>query len=273
VATVRRQVIWQKTVDRRRLIKKKVNQTRPKQCDHVTNAGSYHRTPKIYQPIGNQGKEMKQPASHKIISLDLESNYFSVMSKQKNTNKCSQHKTNSLPAERIFTDIASIRLANGVIASKSHWCIKVDEFSQFKFSTFHAHKDEIVESSCELFQRWKQGDNPVKYVRCDNAGENWTLQKRANSVDWKLNLTFEFTPRDTPQHNHPAELGLASIASKGRSLMSAANIPMRVRYKVWVKVFQHATDMDGLVIAKINDKVATRYEHWCGKIPKWVNHL
>jgi hypothetical protein len=55
--------------------------------------------------------------------------------------------------------------------------------------------------------------------------------------------------------------------------MSAANIPMRVRYNVWVKAFQHATDMHGLVIRKINDKVATRYEHWCGKIPKWVNHL
>jgi hypothetical protein len=55
--------------------------------------------------------------------------------------------------------------------------------------------------------------------------------------------------------------------------MSAAKIPMKVWYKVWVKAIQHATDMDGLVITKINDKVATRYEHWCGKIPKWVNHL
>jgi hypothetical protein len=130
-----------------------------------------------------------------------------------------------------------------------------------------------VDSSCNLFQRWKHSGNPVKYVRCDNAGENRSLQKRANSVDWKLNLTFKFTPRDTPQHNHLAELGLASILSKGRARMSAANIPMKVRYKVWFKAFQHATDMDGLVITKINDKVATRYEHWCGKLPKCVNHL
>jgi hypothetical protein len=31
-----------------------------------------------------------------------------------------------------------------------------------------------------LFYKWKQGGNPVKYIRCDNAGENKTLQKRVN---------------------------------------------------------------------------------------------
>jgi hypothetical protein len=91
--------------------------------------------------------------------------------------------------------------------SKPFWCIKVDERTQIKFSSFHKHKDEMVESSCELFDKWKQGGNPVKFIRCDNAGENQTLQHRANCVEWKLNIEFEYTPRDTPQHNHLAELG------------------------------------------------------------------
>jgi hypothetical protein len=113
----------------------------------------------------------------------------------------------------------------------------------------------------------------VKYVRCDNAGENRSLQKRANSADWKLNIKFEFTPRDTPQHNHLAELGLASVSNKGRSLLSAANVPMGIRYKVWVKAFQHATNLDGLAVIVIAGKTATRYEHWYGRMPKWVKHL
>jgi hypothetical protein len=66
-----------------------------------------------------------------------------------------------------------------------------------KFSTFLKHKNEMVEPSCELFSTWKHHEHPVKYIRCDNAGENKTLQKRANGVDWKLNIEFEFTPRDT----------------------------------------------------------------------------
>jgi hypothetical protein len=122
-----------------------------------------------------------------------------------------------------------------------------------KFSTFHKHKDEMVEPSCELFSKWKH-EHPVKYIRCDNAGENKTLQKRANGVDWKLNIEFEFTPRDTPQHNHLAELGFASIANEGRALLSAANVPMKVRLKVWVKAFEHATNLDSLIVMTINGK-------------------
>jgi hypothetical protein len=187
--------------------------------------------------------------------------------------KHSKHKLSGTPGERIFTDIASIRPVEGVKVNKPRWCIKVDETTQLKFSSFHAHKDEMVEPSCEMFYRWRQDGHPVKYVRCDNAGENKTLQKRANGSDWKLNIVFEFTPRDTPQHNHLAELGLASIANKGRTLMSAANIPMNVRYKVWVKAFQHATDLDGLIIVDVNGKTASRYEHWTGQLPKWIGQL
>jgi hypothetical protein len=110
----------------------------------------------------------------------------------------SNHETCFNPGERIFTDIASIRASAGIKVSKPHWCIKVDERTQLKFSSFHENKDGMVEESCELFYKWKQGGNQVKYVRCDNAGENKTLQKRENGVDWKLNITFEFTPRDTP---------------------------------------------------------------------------
>jgi hypothetical protein len=130
----------------------------------------------------------------------------------------------------------------------------------------------MVELSCELFSKWKN-EHPVKYIRCDNAGENKTLQKRANGVDWKLNIEFEFTPRDTPQHNHLAELRFASIANKGRALLSAANVPMKVRLKVWVKAFEHATNLDSLIVMPINAKTATRIEHWCGNLPKWVSHL
>jgi hypothetical protein len=131
----------------------------------------------------------------------------------------------------------------------------------------------MVEPSCEQFQKWNQAGKIVKFVRCDNAGENKTLEKRANSVEWKLNIQFEYTPRDTPQHNHLAELAFASIANKGRALMSAANIPMTVRYKVWVKAFDHVTALDGLIVMNIDGKTATRYEHWNGELPKWVKHL
>jgi hypothetical protein len=32
-------------------------------------------------------------------------------------------------------------------------------------------------------------------------------------------------------------------------------------------------DGDGLNVTDIDGKVATRYEHWCGRLPKWIKHL
>jgi hypothetical protein len=110
--------------------------------------------------------------------------------KQKNTVNLSEHSASMNPGERIYTDIASIRPTNGMTVSKPHWCIKVDECTQLKFSSFHAHKDDMVKPSCEMFHKWSQGGNTVKYVRCDNAGENRTLQTEANGADWKLNIEF-----------------------------------------------------------------------------------
>lgn len=77
----------------------------------------------------------------------------------------------------------------------------------------------------------------------------------------------------SPQHNLLAELAFASIASKGRVLMSAANVPNKVRYKALVKAYQHATDLGGLLVVEIGGKTATRFEHWGNQLPKWIKHL
>ncbi len=54
----------------------------------------------------------------------------------------------------------------------------------------------------------KTRDMAIKIIILDPAGENHKLEKRAESVDWKpIQLVeFEFTSRDTPQHNNLAEL-------------------------------------------------------------------
>ena len=53
----------------------------------------------------------------------------------------------------------------------------------------------------------------------DNTGENKLLQQNIEGKDWKLPITTEYTARDTPQKNSIAEVGFATIASRGRSMM------------------------------------------------------
>jgi hypothetical protein len=88
-----------------------------------------------------------------------------------------------------------------------------------------------------------------------------------------MNIDFEFTARNTPQQNSLAEVSLATIANRGRSLMSAANVPELIRNRVYSEAFKTATLLDGLVPIELDGKEASRYEHWCGKVPGFAEYL
>jgi len=98
----------------------------------------------------------------------------------------------------------------------------------------------------------------VKIIRLDNAGENKALKRRCQSKDWKLNLQFEFTARDTPQQNSRAEVGFATIANRGRALMVAANIPDKIKFRIYSEAMKTATLLDGLMVIGLDGKEATR---------------
>ena len=87
----------------------------------------------------------------------------------------------------------------------------------------------------------------IKCIWCDNAGENIKLQKRADSTNWKLSLTFEFTAQELLQQNHLEELGFAMLYKKGCAMLIAANAPDELRYKLSGEAFRKATLLDGLV--------------------------
>jgi hypothetical protein len=107
----------------------------------------------------------------------------------------------SIVNERVYLDIAVIKSKDEMVVTNPNWLIKVDEKTKLKFSSFHSSKKGMVEPTCEQFFKWMTANKLVKYVRCDNAGENKLLEQRANSVSWKLNLEFEYTARNTPQQN------------------------------------------------------------------------
>jgi hypothetical protein len=176
--------------------------------------------------------------------------------------------------KRIYLDIAMIKKTKkGPKVYKGNWRIMVDERTQLNISDFFNTKNRMVEETCEQLFRWKESGRGAEIIRLDNAGEKKLLQQRSQSVDWKLNVKFEFTARDTPQQNHLAELGFTHLANYGRALMARANVPLNIRYKVFTKAFQTATLLDGLTVITIGNREATRYKHWCGKSPECSEHM
>mmetsp|Transcript_18815 Transcript_18815/g.23344 ORF Transcript_18815/g.23344 Transcript_18815/m.23344 type:complete len:1201 (+) Transcript_18815:436-4038(+) len=195
--------------------------------------------------------------------------------KQKNVPKRSKHVKAKYKGNRMFLDIATVKKPKKSVTvnSKRNWLIMVDEKTNLKFSKFYQKKNDMVEPVCQLVNKWKgQGIN-VKFIRLDNAGENKLLQQRSESTDWKLDVKFEYTARNTPQQNHYAELGFAVLANRGRALMHRANVPEEYRYKVFPYAFETVTKLDGLTVIELDGKVATRYEHWYGRNPAFKDHL
>ena len=96
-----------------------------------------------------------------------------------------------IPSEvngKVNLDISTIKTPKGVhvTVTKPQWRIITDQHTQMKFSNFYPKKSDKVEQTCELFQRWKQKGYPVRIVRCDNAGENISLEKKKLQCDMAI---------------------------------------------------------------------------------------
>ena len=126
-----------------------------------------------------------------------------------------------LGQRRAFLDIATVRKKKGMpIPSRPNWRILVvDQEIQIKISKFFRHNNDMVQPTCEQLNKWHQAKLGVTHLRMDNAGENKLLQQNIEGKDWKLPITTEYTARDTPQQNSIAEVGFATIANRGRSMM------------------------------------------------------
>ena len=235
-----------------------------------------------HQKLGHINEDMTRKVA-KSLGWELTKGSLGVCeacsvgkAKQKNVPKESEHKTVATrPNQRIFLDLASVRAMEGMPKpTKPQWRITVDEYTGYKTSGFYVTKDAMVAPMCAYMNEQKLKERPIDIIRCDNAGENNLLQKTAKGPNWKLKVDFEYTARDTPQQNHLAELGFATLASKGRAMMYAANLPLEIRFRLYREAFQTATLLDGLQPVEINGVTKSRYNHWSnGSEPKWAKYL
>ena len=195
--------------------------------------------------------------------------------KQKNTNKDASARKATAPNERWLHDIATIvpPKKSGIIVARPNWHLMVDQFSGAKISAFYIKKNDIVEPMCKRMHRAKKSGRPVLYLRQDNAGENLKLAARCKSADWKLNPKVEYTAKKTPQQNSRAETSFATIAARARAMMSAANVPIVERYKLFQEAANTATKLDWLNVITIKNVTQTRIEHYGQDIPTWAEVL
>jgi hypothetical protein len=129
----------------------------------------------------------------------------------------------------------------------------------------------MIDATCEQIFKFKQENNIAKYIRCNDSGENQGLKSCFQSAKWKMPIKFEFTGHDTPQNNHLAEVGLATITSRGGAIMSATAIPKELHQNFWREAFQTSTYLDKLVLVEVDGTSKTQFEHWEGMLPQFYD--
>ena len=99
----------------------------------------------------------------------------------------------------------------------------VDEATGKKWYDFTATKSGMVEWTCKSMNTMKTRGVPILRIRVDPAGVNKALEKRAQSAAWQglQPVKFEFTSRETPQHNNLAELLFSYSAVLAQAKYSA----------------------------------------------------
>ncbi len=156
---------------------------------------------------------------------------------------------------RVFHDLSKIRAPDEleeIEIAKSNWHILIDEATGFKRSAFFITKVGIIQDMCEYMHGEKECGYPIKILRQDNPKENVGMIKMAKGKDWKLTFLVELTARNTPQQNSKAETAFTVIAAQARSMLIAAQIPDKERFKLWPEVVMTATFLNNLVPVILN---------------------
>ena len=140
--------------------------------------------------------------------------------RQKNIPKENVNQS-SVPGERLCIDTSSVKSKS--YGGNKYWSLAVDDATGMTFASFIARKGQVKEHIVPLIHQLRNKGKTVKYIRCDNAGENIKLKEECDRQ--KLGIEFEFTAPNTPQQNGVVERKFATLMEEeGPCLIKQASI-------------------------------------------------
>jgi len=128
--------------------------------------------------------------------------------RQKNISKDKTATHTKTIGEQLSFDISSIKSVS--YGGSKFWLLVIDQASDFCWSYFLKSKSETVKIIVTLIKNLKAQHNyDIKYLQCDNAGENLKTQQLCEREG--LGVKFEFTAPQTPQQNGVCEQNFAML--------------------------------------------------------------
>ena len=136
-----------------------------------------------------------------------------------------------MPGERLYLDTSGpYKISFG---GSNYWFMAVDDATRYKYTGFGKHKSDIGEFAISVFNKVKSANHTVKFVRCDNAGEN--VNQLQDACEGITGITMEYTAPYTPEQNGVVERAFASVRNRGYALMIDARLTKAAKGNCGVK--------------------------------------
>jgi hypothetical protein len=89
----------------------------------------------------------------------------------------------------LYIDISLIKGTS--FGGAKFWALIIDDFSSYCWSYFLERKDKLKDKVVELSKALKNDNIQVKFLRRDDAGENYALDKESKQQN--LAVKFEYS--------------------------------------------------------------------------------
>ena len=138
----------------------------------------------------------------------------------------------------------------------------VDDFSNCSFSFFLKQKSDLPDTVLLFIADIKKKlGYTVKFIRCDNAGENRVLEQRCKQEG--LGIGFKFTAPNTPQQNGRIERRFATLYGRIRAMLDRMGLDNPLKSRLWCEAASLETDYDGEVVRP--NQLLTSFQKFFGK--------
>ena len=145
----------------------------------------------------------------------------------------------------------------------------VDDFTNMSWSYFLRSKSDVVNVIIQFLKNAIVKTIKVNKIICDNAGENFPLQKECEKE--MMDIKFEFTGPGSPQYNGRVERKLATLYGKVRTILNEAQLPSNIRQGLWAKACNYVTDIENILVTP--NKKQSSYEKIYGEISPVVKNV
>ena len=154
---------------------------------------------------------------------------------QKRTNKTTKVTADNA-GERLYMDTSG-PYSETVMGSR-YWFKFVDDKTRKSWDFYGARKNGISRCLKDLLDKLKASGKPVKFLRCDNAGEHMSELRKICEGEYGIQL--EYTAPHTPQHNGVVERMFSRDAKRALAMMISAAWTKEMQAKLWAEATKTA---------------------------------